>query len=68
MQVEKQKISEHKRTRNSNVSASADRKYVPKSVQGMGMYTVVINDGKRKYSVTKHCSELEIERFIASFK
>lgn len=62
--VSKQKVSEHKRTRNRGVAVTAENRYVPKSVEGLGMYTFVIQDGKRRYSVTKHCSEHEADLFV----
>lgn len=67
MNCEKQKISDHKKTRNQSNSPSETNRYVPKSKIGISMYVFKISDGKRRYSVTKHCSEEEANKFVKSF-
>lgn len=65
--VSKQKISTHGRTRNQYESPSETRRYVPKTKAGIGMYTFVVKDGGRTYSMTKHCSEQEADAFMQKF-
>ena len=65
--ISKQKVSTHGRTRNQFDSPSEGRLYVPRSKTGLGMYTFVVQDGKRKYSMTKHCSEQEADAFVQKF-
>lgn len=67
MQATKQRISTHKRTRNQGRSPSEASPYVPKSQEGIGMFTFVGNIGGRKVSLTKHCSEAEAEKFLGIF-
>jgi len=64
MQVEKMRISVHKRTRNVSASGTSDRPYCPKAKEGLGMYVFKIQDGSRRYSITKHCSEADADAFV----
>jgi len=66
MQVEKERINTHKRTRNQGRTGTADRPYCPRALEGLGMYVFKIQDGSRRYSVTKHCSEAEADAFVKS--
>jgi len=66
MQVEKMRISTHKRTRNIGSVGTSERPYCPRSQEGLGMYVFKIQDGSRRYSITKHCSEADADTFVSS--
>ena len=64
VQIEREKISTHKRTRNQGMSGTADRPYCPKALEGLGMYVFKIGSGSSRISVTKHCTEAEADAFV----
>jgi len=64
MQVEKERISVHKRTRNQGRTGSSDKPYCPRALEGLGMYVFKIKDGSRRFSTTKHCTEAEAAAYV----
>ena len=66
MQVEREKISTHKRTRNQGASGTTDKPYCPRAKEGVGMYVFKIGSGSARRSVTKHCTEAEADAFVKS--